>query len=691
MWYNTDKPYFKAGGPAEGMVYIMAISRKEQFIKIVSPFSESEAVAEKYADHLCELFDVIVPERIGADFAAAVESEDYALAVKLCADYYRAKPACGVSSLRANGGGNVAYADRTCEGYACEVNIEWEFENGDVDFLFDPTEKNPPRNHEWLWQYNRHGYWANLANVYASTKDEKYAVAYRKQLLKWIAQTYVPERWNGPGSAWRTIECGIRLMGSWPVSYDGFRHSRTLEDAVILLNIASMHRQATHLVAHPTGNNWLMMEADGTYTFSALFTELSDSETNRGIAAGHLLRELENQILPDGMQFELSPDYQSVVYNCVISFYRLAKGLGLADEIPESFVKLMKDTVNAAILLSTPAFTQPRTNDCFTILTNRFTNPAKDLLGDNPEYYFVSSGRAQGEPPKGETASAFLPYAGFAAMRTDWTENASYCCFDVGPLGMAHVHQDKLNVNIFKGGEELIYDDGGGQYEISDARTYALSGYGHNTALVDGLSQHRGGPKMVTEPIDAGWITNDVFDYACGVYDDTFGVKEQVKSATHKREVRFCKPDFFCVRDTLSTADGNPHDYEIMFRLDTTEVATIDGVKNGVISCYNGKNGRQYEVAIIPLDCPCAEVELKTVSAATEPMQGWYNGRNENNLHEAITVSRAVKSVEKYVFTTLFFPVKRGEALPEVKRDGSKVQVVFNGEKYEFDLNGLNR
>ena len=197
---------------------------------------------------------------------------------------------------------------------------------------------------------------------------------------------------------------------------------------------------------------------------------------------------------------------------------------------------------------------------------------------------------------------------------------------------------------------------------------------------------------MVTEPIDAGWVTNGTFDYAYGVYDDTFGVKEQVKSATHKREVRFCKPDFFCVRDTLSSADGNAHDYEILFHLDTVKVAPIPEYKNGVISCYDGKNGRRYEVAMIPLDCPCAETEVKTVSAVTEPMlQGWYNGRNENNLHEAITVSREVKGVKDYVFTTLFFPVKKGDALPEVKRDGSKVQVVFNGEKYEFDLNELNR
>ena len=64
-------------------VIYMSSLRKEQLIAIVSPFSETEDIAGKYADHLCELFDVIVPQRIGAEFAKALEEEDYALAVKL--------------------------------------------------------------------------------------------------------------------------------------------------------------------------------------------------------------------------------------------------------------------------------------------------------------------------------------------------------------------------------------------------------------------------------------------------------------------------------------------------------------------------------------------------------------------------------------------------------------------------------
>ena len=81
-----------------------------------------------------------------------------------------------------------------------------------------------------------------------------------------------------------------------------------------------------------------------------------------------------------------------------------------------------------------------------------------------------------------------------------------------------------------------------------------------------------------------------------------------------------------------------------------------------------------------------------SVSAATEPMyQGWYNGRNENKLHEAITVSREVKGVKDFTFTTLLFPVEAGQSLPTVERlsDGA-VTVVFNGKEYRFSPLRLN-
>ena len=644
------------------------------------------AVSEKYAAHLNELFDVIAPNRISDAYSRAVSDGDYAAAVHILADYYRAKPAVSVDYLAAIGSSYPDAADRAVNGYMCEVSREWHFENGDINFLFDPTELEGPRNHEWLWQLNRHSWWKTLANTYTATKNEIYAYAFRKQLLAWIAQTDVPEHWNAPGSAWRTIECGIRLLGSWQVAFDGFRHSEGLDDVSLLLMIASMHRQACHLIAHPTQKNWLMMEANGVYTFSALFDELSDSAEHRRTAAGWLLQETCSQILPDGMHNELSPDYQCVVFGCAADFYSLAHALGYADEIPEAFGDVIRSTVNASIALSTPAMTQPRTNDCYTIDLKRFTQGAAVVLGDTPVYRFFNSNRTEGMAPAGDQASRYLPYAGFAVMRSGWDADATYLCFDVGPLGEAHIHQDMLNINLWRGDEELLYDDGGGQYEVSEARGYALSSFAHNTVSVDGLPQSRTAPYQYFEPYDAHFVSCDEYDYAQGVYDDAFG---QTKPASHMRQVRFCKPGFFVVRDTLTSTDGEAHNYELLFHMDTTQVRRTDAYPDAVIADF----GRKYDLLMVALDDTGTAVETQIVSAQKEPrMRGWYNGRNDQNLHPATTVSRCANGVKDCQFTTLLFPMRAGDVMPEVTvSDDGRVRVVFEGNTYTVDLNALDK
>ena len=664
------------------------MNRRDQLQKICFPLAENGAAADKFTDHLEELFDAIVPERIGTAFLQALSANDYAEAVHTCAEYYRNKAACPVTELTAKGTYDLQAVERYVAGKVCTVSIDWEFPNVEFNFLFNPTLQRGPINHEWLWQFNRHSEWQGLARAYRDTGDERYARFFNMLLPKWIAQTDCPQKWNAPGSAWRTIECGIRLQHQWQIAFDGFRSSQSVSDVTLLLMIASMHRQAVHLAAHPTGKNWLMMEMNGLYAFASLFPELSDSETHRAFATKSLLEALEGQVLPDGMHDELSPDYQSVVMHCSADFYNLAVRLGQADEIPASFVELMHRTAHAAVLLSTPALIQPKTNDCFAIPTRSFTSSAAAKVGDKPEYRFINTKRAEGAPPSGATASAFLPYAGFAVMRSDWGDDATYLCFDVGPLGMAHVHQDMLNFILFKGSRELIYDDGGGQYDESLVRKYALSGYGHNTVLVDGLAQYRKAPGKVDAPIDAGWITNSDFDYAAATYADTYG-KELIKPATHRREIRFCKPDFFVVSDTLNTADGGTHDYELLFHLDTLRVTVPEELENAVISNYGG----DYEIAIIPLDEDGAAVELNTFSGVTEPqMRGWYNGRNESRLHASTTVSRKVRGVKSFCFRTLLIPFKADEALPRVTKlaDGS-IAVSVGGKDHRFHPDSLNR
>ena len=45
------------------------------------------------------------------------------------------------------------------------INIDWAFQDGEIDFFFDPTDVIPPKNYEWVWQHNRHKAWGDMARA----------------------------------------------------------------------------------------------------------------------------------------------------------------------------------------------------------------------------------------------------------------------------------------------------------------------------------------------------------------------------------------------------------------------------------------------------------------------------------------------------------------------------------------------
>jgi hypothetical protein len=669
---------------------------------------------------LNDLFAALDGKALGHEAEAALADADRPRLLRAVAAHYRAldddwfgpyasgahyralaDDRCGPSASGAPSPEDTDTAARAVRGEVTVVNIPWRFPDGRIDYAFNPTSERGPFNPEWTWQLNRHAFWYALARVYRATGDTACAAAFTRQLLDWIDQTDRPADYQRIGSAWRTIETGIRLLGSWPTAFAAFRKAPEFTDEALCLMLASMLRQARHLVSHtfpifqkPGANshslssglsNWQLMELNGLHTFASLFPEFREAEGMRRDAARLMGEAIRLQILPDGMQYELSPDYHGVVFGCAASLYRLARRQGRLSELPDDFAPLLRKAARAVVALTAPNLSQPRTNDCYTVFAFKLLRNAPELFPDDPEILWAGTGRARGAEPAGATASRFLPYAGFAAMRSGWDADATYCCFDVGPLGMHHIHQDMLNVIVFKGGEELLFDDGGGPYDVSDERKHAISAAGHNIALVDGLGQTRKQPFSVDAPIDAGWISTPELDRACATYDGPFG-PDGATPARHTREVQFLKPDFFCVTDDLVSCDSRPHDYELLFHLDTGAVHPVPGRPGAVISEFGGD--RRYDILIQPL-LP-EGVETSCVIGQREPrLLGWYVGRTDRDVHPAAAVVMKVSGRLDFRFATLLCPVMKDEPLPEVEPQGEgRFSVAFHGRKTLVSLPG---
>ena len=641
---------------------------------------------------LHDLFTDLDAEKIGGEYLQAMESGDEKSRIAAVAKHFRTRKPRPGGAWKSPRPDFREVADRAVRGEMNEVSIPWTFPGGHIGWRFNPTLDHPPCNHEWLWQLNRMSFWADMAEAYRETRDEKYPAAFNAQLESWLAEAGPPPAadWNTPGSLWRTIETGLRMMHSWNKAFEIFRTSPSFTDENLCLMLGSMLRHARHLRDHhKQRTNWLLMEMSGLYTFGVNFPEFKSASAMRHYAAETFGAAFSSQILPDGMHDELSPDYHLVLLGCVCTFLDIGGKDAVEKDLPPDFLEKMESNFNSIVQLITPGMTMPRTNDTYTVSTDRNLRGAVGLFPRRKDFRWAFTKRKEGTPPgSSPSASRFLPWAGFAAMRSDWGPDALYCCFDAGPLGAAHRHQDKLNINIYKGEEELIFDDGAGQYEISPYRIYGTSAADHNTCLVDGLLQRR------AEPIRSGWISNEDFDYARAVYDGEFGplpLDEKAEAvplttpAAHLREVRFFKPDFFCVADTLRSRDGAPHDYELRFHLDTLKMEPHPSLPGAWLSDF----GHKYDILIVPV--LTAGLESRVLQGVDEPpMAGWFVGRNDRALHKASTVTMTVRGKTEHRFCTLFIPVCRDAALPQIARRSETVyEVTVNGRHFGVDTDSL--
>ncbi len=542
------------------------------------------------------------------------------------------------------------------------VTIWHTFPEGNVDWFYSATGGNTglPANNEWQWQLNRMAWWGDLGYAYQATGDERYAKAWVSQLKDWSTDCAPPATAkNTVNSAWRTIECGIRMGGVWPASYQRFLLSPSFTDDDVATYLKTSIAHARYLSAYPSTGNWLTMEMSGLYAVGALFPELKDAKAWRDQAGAALYKELASQFLPDGAQVELTPGYHNVALDNVLKIYEMAKMVGREKELPGDYVARMERAFAFNLDLMTPNRDLPRFNDSWPYGVPRRFRDSATLFPNRPDFAWIGSDGKTGTPPK--QTSLPMPYAGYYVMRSGWDTGANYAVLDAGPLGYGHVHQDKLNLVLWGWGRELLFDSGGGSYESSKYRSYATDTFGHNTVLVDNLPQRRQTrdreANVSKTPIDAGWKSTDTYDYVEGSYTDGYG-KEDNRIATHTRRVLFVKPDLFVVSDVLKPADTTEHTYQARWNLLTT--ASEKAADGSVVTTDAG----QPNLAVVPLFGN--GLEVRNVSAQNEPeVLGWHVRKDMDPQYvPATTVLHTRRGAGEQRFLTLLLPLKAGQKNP---------------------------
>jgi len=554
--------------------------------------------------------------------------------------------------------------DRYCdmpEVYKQNVDMGKDFSWG-----HNPVPRTDPSyTDEWTWgAISRTEFWKDLAKAYWETLDEKYALEWVTQMVDFAQKNNPDAPRVGEASLWRTLDASVRMADSWPNAYFHFLNSPAFTADAQWTYLRSMHDHARLLkkgLEYPgRSGNWVASECFGLYTIGVLFPELKEAKGWRDFALNRLVEEMNCTVPPDGFEAELTPGYHYFALSSFAGPLKLAMLNQLT--VPDLFRTKILSMYQAPVIVMDQSGVAVATNDSGKNNAASMARNGLQLFGDDPLLLWAASGGKQGQALPDFT---MLPYAGFYAMRGGWKPNDTFLFFRAGPLGIAHQHQDMLEVVLRAWNKTLLFDPGTYPYDHSDWRRFAIGTASHNTIIVDGKWQGRGGNKPpVTQPVHNPCYTTPLFDFVSGRYDGGYQqsvyeprtqyspekwVGEKDFSVSHTRRVLFLKPYYALLIDTL---DGTgQHQFDAHFHLDSPS-AKLHAETQAIVS-QNAPE--QAQLALYPLDREGLEAEV--IQGQKDPLLGWLPSE-----HRAIPTARFRKTQEAPAqFATFLYPFKGEE------------------------------
>lgn len=255
-----------------------------------------------------------------------------------------------------------------------------------------------------------------------------------------------------------------------------------------------------------------------------------------------LLKQIEEQILPDGLHYERSLMYQKIILEDILRVYAVLRSSGHGMDA-EKLIPAIKRMAEAVGSLERDLDHTPLFNDA----GDNISKPAAALLKACTEI----CGSIDTEKTK-------FPDAGY--YRFDH-ENCTvlFDCGDIGPRYMAgHAHNDCLSFELSVEGKSIFVNSGTGQYQ-GNMRQFFRSTKANNTIMIDDREQselwgeHRAARRL-----------NGIRAVA-----DTQGINGQFRSWQgdgFRRQMRW-KAGGLIIADTVKCADSDRHIARQFFHL----------------------------------------------------------------------------------------------------------------------------
>ncbi|RYG15327.1 MAG: heparinase, partial [Chitinophagaceae bacterium] len=212
---------------------------------------------------------------------------------------------------------------------------------------------------------HRTAFWEPLGLVYRSNADERYAKEWIFQVRDWIKKNKQGAYAGDTEFAWKAFVVSFRL-NHWSGYFNMFLNSPNFTPEFLMEFLNSYNEQANYVVANYTDiGNHRLYEALHLMYAGSTFPELKNAENWRKSGIEVLNQEIKKQVLPDGVQFELSTSYHIGGIKIFLDALQIAQLNGAEKEFPESYRNLVEKMVLAVGKYSFPDYTFPLYGNSF--------------------------------------------------------------------------------------------------------------------------------------------------------------------------------------------------------------------------------------------------------------------------------------------------------------------------------------
>lgn len=322
-----------------------------------------------------------------------------------------------------------------------------------------------------LWQFNLHycEYVLPLLHATLKTGDARYFDKAKDIIGYWI-DANTPQR---GGVGWDPYVISMRAT-NWLAFYGEARELLEGDPSFIGHMNASLSEQyvflSRHLEKDILANHYLE-----NLKALVLLARYFDDEAVLQIALGSLDRQIQEQILPDGMHFELSPMYHKVMLESLLRVASALNGMALGGDVVSRC--RLQDMCDCLYSLERKTNRTPLFND------------GGDNVAKSRDALLSCAASRFGVTPVFKDA---LPDAGYFIIERDICGREVKVICDGGQPGpryaAGHVHCDMLSFEVFLDGEPWLVNSGTFAYQ-DESRLCFKSTLAHNAPCVGGEEQ----------------------------------------------------------------------------------------------------------------------------------------------------------------------------------------------------------